>query len=196
MRPEELLPLLRGRFGRPYTHLAVCDSTQRQLDHNAPEGAVVATDEQTAGRGRLGRSWKAPPGSSLLFSIVLRPRVPGNRLPELSVIAGRSVAEAIEGLTRLPAEVKLPNDVLVGGKKVAGILAEGGEGRVVVGVGINVHQGRDELPTRIDPAATSLDLETSTRTDRRELVVALSEHLERHYDAWLSAARQGLPEHE
>jgi BirA family transcriptional regulator, biotin operon repressor / biotin---[acetyl-CoA-carboxylase] ligase len=188
MRPEELLPLLRGRFGRPYTHLAVCDSTQRQLDHNAPEGAVVATDEQTAGRGRLGRSWKAPPGSSLLFSIVLRPRVPGNRLPELSVIAGRSVAEAIEGLTRLPAEVKLPNDVLVGGRKVAGVLAEASEGRVVLGVGVNVHQREPDLPARAVHPATSLALEGAAGANRAALLAEILERLERAYDAWVATA--------
>ena len=76
---------LRGRFGRPYTFVDRCASTQRLLD-GAREGAVVATDEQTEGRGRLGRTWHAPAGTSLLFSIVLEPRVPGERLPELSLV--------------------------------------------------------------------------------------------------------------
>ena len=82
---DAVLPRLRGRFGCDYTFVERCDSTQRLLPEDAPEGAVAATDEQTAGRGRLGRAWLAPPGSSILASIVLRPDVPTARLAELSV---------------------------------------------------------------------------------------------------------------
>src|SRR6266545_6118535 len=129
----DVVPLLRGRFGRPYSFVPRCASTQRLLD-GAPEGAVVATDEQTEGRGRLGRSWHAPPGTSLLFSIVLTPSVPSERLPELSVVAGEAVAEAIGAEAGLATTVKPPNDVLVDGRKVAGVLAEANEGRVTLGV--------------------------------------------------------------
>ena len=114
---------LRGRFGRPYTFVDRCASTQRLLD-GAPEGAVAATDEQTEGRGRLGRTWHAPAGSSLLFSIVLEPDVPSDRLPELSLVAGAAVAEALAAQANVETTVKHPNDVLIGGRKVAGILAE------------------------------------------------------------------------
>src|SRR5688500_8625078 len=133
----DVVPLLRGRLGRPYSFVARCASTQRLLD-GAPEGAVAAADEQTEGRGRLGRSWHAPPGSSLLFSVVLTPGVLAERLPELSVVAGEAVAEAIATETDLPATVKHPNDVLIRGRKAAGVLAEASEGRVVLGIGINV----------------------------------------------------------
>lgn len=188
LRPEEVVPLLRGRFGRPYRYLAVCDSTQRQLDEHAPEGAVVATDEQTEGRGRLGRAWEAPAGSSLLFSILLRPSVPGDRLPELSVLAGRSVAEAIEAVTQLPTSVKLPNDVLVGDRKVAGVLAEASEGRVVLGVGVNIRQREADLPPRTVHPATSLALEGAGAVSRSALLVEILERLERAYDAWVATA--------
>src|SRR5438094_248899 len=120
----------RGRFGRPFTFVERCESTQRLLDSEAAEGAVAAADEQTEGRGRLGRSWHAPPGTSLLFSIVLVPPVPRERLPELSLVAGEAVAEAIIAETGLAATIKPPNDVLVLGRKVAGILAEAADGRV------------------------------------------------------------------
>src|ERR1041385_3589270 len=90
----EVTPRLRGRFGRPFTYVERCTSTQRLLDGQA-EGAVAATGEQTAGRGRLGRSWHAPPGTALLFSLVLEPPVPPARLPELSLVAGEAVAEAL-----------------------------------------------------------------------------------------------------
>ena len=176
-------PQLRGRFGRPYTFVDRCASTQRLLD-GAREGSVIATDEQTEGRGRLGRAWHAPAGTSLLFSIVLEPQVPSERLPELSLVAGAAVAEAVAAETGLETTVKHPNDVLVGGRKVAGILAESADGRVVLGIGVNVTQSRDELP--ID-TATSLALE-GAHVDRGELLAAILERLEARYDRWVSEA--------
>lgn len=180
-----VVPRLRGRFGRPYTFVDRCASTQRLLD-GAPEGAVAATDEQTEGRGRLGRTWHAPAGSSLLFSIALEPLVAPDRLPELSLVAGAAVAEAIRAQTGLQTAVKHPNDVLIRGRKVAGILAESAEGRVVLGIGINVTQTTDELPADTDPAATSLALEGS-RAEREELLATVLERLERHYDRWVTS---------
>ena len=187
--PETLVPLLRGRFGRPYTFVEQCESTQRLLAEDAPEGAVAAADEQTEGRGRLGRAWLAPPASSVLASVVLRPPVPTAKLAELSVVAGRACAQAIAELTGLEPEVKWPNDVLVGGRKVAGILAEAREGRVVLGVGINVTQREEELPPRTQFPATSLRLEAGPAVPRAELLAAVRDHLEREYDAWVATYR-------
>jgi BirA family transcriptional regulator, biotin operon repressor / biotin---[acetyl-CoA-carboxylase] ligase len=176
----------RGRFGRPFLFVETCASTQRLLD-GAAEGAVAATDEQTGGRGRLGRSWHAPVGTSLLFSVVLEPPVRSERLPELSVVAGEAVAEAIKAEAGLEPAIKLPNDVLIDGRKVAGILAEASAGRVVLGVGVNVSQGADELPDGVVTPATSLALEGAT-VDRAVLLAAVLERLERRYDAWVNAA--------
>lgn len=184
-RSLDVVPLLRGRFGRPFTFVERCPSTQRLLD-GAPEGAVVATDEQTEGRGRLGRSWHAPPGSSVLFSIALEPPVPTERLPGLSPVASEAVAEAIAAESGLPAVVKHPNDVLIRGRKVAGVLAEARDGHVVLGIGINVSQRRDELPAA-SPAATSLAAE-GAEVDRAGLLAAVLERLERRYDEWVSTA--------
>jgi BirA family biotin operon repressor/biotin-[acetyl-CoA-carboxylase] ligase len=185
-----VVPRLRGRFGRDYYRfLAQCESTQRVLPEDTPEGAVAVADFQTAGRGRRGRDWVAATGTSVLCSIVLRPAVVSERLPGLSVVAGHACAEAIAAVAGLTPTVKLPNDVLVDGKKVAGILAEASEGRVVLGLGINVHQAADQLPSGIEPAATSLDLETSARVDRRDLVVELLDRLERNYGEWLTSAQ-------
>jgi BirA family transcriptional regulator, biotin operon repressor / biotin---[acetyl-CoA-carboxylase] ligase len=178
----DVVPHLRGRFGRPYTFVDRCASTQRLLE-GAGEGAVVATDEQTEGRGRLGRTWHAPAGSSLLFSIVLEPNVPPERLPELSLVAGAAVAEALTTEANVDTTVKHPNDVLIGGRKVAGVLAESAEGRVVLGVGVNVAQSRDEMPP---DTATSLALEGGD-VDRAELLASILERLEDHYDRWVSA---------
>jgi BirA family transcriptional regulator, biotin operon repressor / biotin---[acetyl-CoA-carboxylase] ligase len=176
----DMVPL-RGRFGRPLTYVEQCASTQRLLD-GAPEGAVAAAGEQTEGRGRLGRTWQAPAGTSLLFSIVLVPPVPAARLPELSLVAGAAVAEAIESETGLRAEIKHPNDVLIAGRKVAGILAEANVGRVVLGVGVNVSQTKAQLP---GAAATSLAVAGAT-VDPAELLATILERLELHYDTWVA----------
>jgi BirA family transcriptional regulator, biotin operon repressor / biotin---[acetyl-CoA-carboxylase] ligase len=194
--PAAVVPRLGGRLGRDYRFVVRCPSTQRLFPDDAPEGAVAMTDEQTEGRGRLGREWVAPAGSSVLCSVLLRPEVPTPRLPELSVVAGRACAEAIAAVTGLEPTVKLPNDVLVGGRKAAGILAEASEGRVVLGIGINVHQDAGELPAGTDPPATSLDLESGAPVARRDLVVALLDRLERGYDEWLALAQGNLAVHD
>jgi BirA family biotin operon repressor/biotin-[acetyl-CoA-carboxylase] ligase len=189
LAPETVVPLLRGRFGRPYTYVGRCESTQRLLADDAPEGAVAAADEQTAGRGRLGRDWVAPSGSSVLASIALRPDVPTAKLAELSLVAGRACARAIAEVAGVVPRTKWPNDVLVDGRKVAGILAEAREGRVVLGIGINVLQTAEELPPRAQQPATSLLLETGRRIPRAELLAALLDHLEREHDRWVSRYR-------
>jgi len=152
----------------------------------APDGAVVAADEQTEGRGRLGRSWQAPKGTSLLFSIALTPPVPPERLPELTFVAAESICAALASETGLHAQIKAPNDVLLGGRKVAGVLAEASEGRVVLGIGVNVGQTGAELPEGTVTPATSLAIEGAP-ADRAGLLAAILEQLELRYDGWVSA---------
>jgi BirA family transcriptional regulator, biotin operon repressor / biotin---[acetyl-CoA-carboxylase] ligase len=183
---EAVVPRLRGTYGEPYTYIPTVPSTQVLLAPNAPEGAVVVTDEQTAGRGRLGRRWLAPAGTSLLFSIQLRPQVDPQRLPELTGVAADAAAEAIEAATGLAPEIKEPNDLLIGGRKVAGALAEARDERVVLGIGINVNIPEDALPEEVDVPATSLLVETGRSTDRAELLVELLDRLERRYRDWVS----------
>jgi BirA family biotin operon repressor/biotin-[acetyl-CoA-carboxylase] ligase len=123
-----------------------------------PEGLVLVADAQTAGRGRQGRSWKSPPGASLMFSVLLRPAgVPAASIGWLPLLAGVAVAAAVTAATPVDARLKWPNDVLASGAKLAGILAESRRDLVVLGVGINISQRRDELP---GPGATSLALVT------------------------------------
>jgi BirA family transcriptional regulator, biotin operon repressor / biotin---[acetyl-CoA-carboxylase] ligase len=184
---EAVGPRLRGRFGRDYTYVDSTVSTQLLLPPEADEGAVAVADEQTKGRGRLGRRWFAPAGTSLLCSIQLRPPVSGERLPELTGVAARACAEAIAAVTELDPEVKFPNDLLLGGRKVAGVLAEARERRVVLGIGVNVNVREADLPTEVDRPATSLLVERGRELDRAELLVELLERLERRYDEWLSA---------
>ena len=142
---ERVEPLLRGRLGRPYVHEAECETTQNLLAGDAPEGAVATTDHQRAGRGRHGRRWDDEPGSALLVSVVLRPPA-GAAAAQLSLVCALSVAETVERAAALEARVKWPNDVLVEGRKVAGILLEGRDGAVVCGIGINVNQLDERAP--------------------------------------------------
>jgi len=163
-----------------------CPSTQRLLPPDAPEGAVAVADGQTEGRGRLGRRWEAPAGTSVLCSVQLRPAVHAALFPQLTVVGAEACAEAIRTVTGLEPRLKHPNDVLISGRKVAGILGEAGEGRVVLGTGINVNVTANELPADVRIPATSLLAETGGPVDRIELLVELLAALERRYDAWLA----------
>lgn len=168
-----VLPALRGAYGREYYHAVEAPTTQRMLPEAAAHGAVALAEHQTEGRGRLGRTWVDEPGRGLLFSVCLLPPQPLARWPELTIVAAKAVAESIgEGAT-----IKDPNDVLVGGRKVAGILAEA-SGRVILGVGINVVQA---------PWPGS----GAVRADRLELLATVLERLERGYDAWAASELTG-----
>jgi len=171
------------RFGTPSTYVDECESTQRLLREDDPEGAIAVADHQTAGRGRLGRAWEDVPGRSLLVSIMLRPSAPMALWPELSLVAGEAVARVIGG------EVRLPNDVFLNGRKVAGILPEATQGRVVLGIGVNVNHTADELPRETVKPSTSLRVETGREHDRDALLASILAELERAYDAWDRAYR-------
>jgi len=186
LAPAAVLPLLTGRFGHPYLYERECRSTQDLLrDAGLPEGATAVAEHQTSGRGRSGRSWDDVPGSSLLVSILLRPPPP--RPPaELSLVCALAVAEAVEEATDLAAGVKWPNDVLLQGRKVAGILLEGAGDAVIVGVGLNVNQAEDELPAGTSTPPGSLRTATGRAHRRAPLLAALLTRLERRYGEWRS----------
>jgi len=184
LSPGSVEPLLQGRLGRPYRFVEQCASTQRVLEPDEAEGTTVATDLQTHGRGRLGRTWEAPPGRALLFSTLLHPRPPMALWPELSLVAGDAVAAALRDQTGVPAQLSHPNDVLIEGRKVAGILSEASVGRVVLGVGVNVNQAAEELPAETPKSATALRVETGREWPRAPLLAAILVELERRYDDW------------
>ena len=191
LAPELVEPLLTGRFGHPYVYEASCESTQELLGADLPEGALALCDEQTHGRGRLGRSWTAPPGTAILCSLLLRP--PEDRIvSELSLVAGTAVAEAIEEAVGLAVQVKWPNDVMLNRRKVAGILAEASGGRVVVGMGVNVNQERNDLPEDPNVPAASLYTSDGIKRERGPLLAGVLERLEVNYDAWLERGLDGV----
>ena len=187
----ELDPLLLGRFGRPCRHVEETETTQALLGPDDAEGAVALADHQTAGRGRLGRRWDAPHGTALTFSLLLRP--PTDRpAQQLSLVAGLAVAETVEDALQLSAQIKWPNDVMVDRRKVAGILAEARDGVVVLGIGLNVNQTREQLPenARVEPA--SLRTLDGEERDRAPLLVDLLARLELHYDAWTAGGLEAV----
>jgi BirA family biotin operon repressor/biotin-[acetyl-CoA-carboxylase] ligase len=166
LTPELVLPALRGSFGREYYYEPVAPTTQRMLPPAACHGAVALAEHQTEGRGRLGRTWVDEPGSGLTFSVLLLPPPPVARWPELTLLAAHAVAEEIGP----EAAIKHPNDVLVGGRKVAGILAEAGE-RVILGIGVNI----EASPW---PGAGFVE------RDRLDLLAGVLDRLEQRYDVW------------
>lgn len=191
LEPAVVEPLLRGGWGRPYRFEAQCESSQAMLDPNDPEGAVAVCDEQTAGRGRLGRSWQVPPGAGVLVSVLLRP--PADRaVPELSLVGGVAVALAVEDALGLSSQIKWPNDVMVDRRKVAGLLAEARDGHVVLGIGLNVNQAREELPADAAVPAASLYTVDGVRRERGPLLAALLERLEASYEAWRAGGLDAL----
>jgi BirA family transcriptional regulator, biotin operon repressor / biotin---[acetyl-CoA-carboxylase] ligase len=183
LAPDAVEPLLTGRFGRTYRYVESCGSTQELLERDDPEGAVAVCDEQTEGRGRSGREWYAPPGSSMLLSMLLRPPH-GRRFAELSLVAGMATADAVEEALVLAAQIKWPNDVMVNRKKVAGVLAEARDETVILGIGINVNQDHDELPkdARVRPA--SLYTTDGIRRERAPVAATVIDRLELHYERW------------
>jgi len=190
LSPEFVLPLLRGRLGKPYSFVDRCASTQRLLGEDDPEGATVAADEQTEGRGRLGRRWEAPPGRAILVSVLLRPDPPMPLWPELSLVAGEAVAAALRAETGIEASLRHPNDVVVAGRKLVGVLPEARSGRVVLGIGVNVNQTADELPRDTAKPPTSLRIELGREVERAPLLAAILAELELGYDAWAERHRR------
>lgn len=151
------------------------DDIRSAANAGASEGLVIVARTQESGRGRRGAAWVCPPGEGLAFSALLRPRENKALWPRLSLAAGLAVAEAIERLGPL-AEVKWPNDVWVGGRKIAGILVEAGDDFVVVGIGINV--GVKEFPAELADSATSLALECGEAPELSAVLLHVLERLQ------------------
>ena len=170
---------------------AEIDSTNRYLldlaREGAPEGVVAVADSQTAGRGRLGRSWVAPPGASLLVSVLLRPSLPPERAHLVTLACGLAAVATARSLAGADALLKWPNDVVVSDRKLAGILGERTGDAVVVGMGLNVHW--DEFPPEIASIATALNI-VGHAVSRDAVLDAWL----REYDARLSALDSVLSE--
>lgn len=177
-----------GRLGAKLLMFDVLDSTMgtaRELaEDGEPEGTVIAADMQKAGLGRLGRKWESPKGG-VWFSIILRPDVPAGEAPKLTLMAGAAVARALGEMYKLDARLKWPNDVLIDGKKVCGILTELKAADkidyVLIGFGMNANFPVSALPAELESSATTLRDELGKNVDARALMRQVLDEFEALY---------------
>ncbi len=167
------------------------DSTNLQAKElaskGAPEGTLVIAEKQTSGRGRKGRTWFSPQGHGIYASLILRPALSPAEAPGITLITAVAAAEALISLTRLPIRIKWPNDLLVNGKKLAGILTEistemDAVDYIIVGFGLNVNTPRDDFPKEIRNIATSVLIESGTVFSRINIIQSFLKHYETYYD--------------
>lgn len=175
--------------GHPVTYYEVLDSTniRAKLDaeKGAPQGALVVADMQTAGRGRRGRSWSSPAGTNAYFTLILKPEFDPDRASMLTLVMALAVAEGIRETCGLEARIKWPNDIVIGGKKVCGMLTELSVQQeyiqyVVIGAGVNV--GVQEFPPEIADTAACLEEECGRSVPRAQLIIHIMEAFEKYYE--------------
>jgi BirA family biotin operon repressor/biotin-[acetyl-CoA-carboxylase] ligase len=193
LTPDLVRKRLKGSlFGKRVLHFFKTDSTNRVAmelgNADEAEGTVVMAEEQIAGRGRAGRKWHSERGTGLYFTILLKPRLFPAQAPLLTMLAGISAYAAIQAQTGLAPELKWPNDLLLNGKKIGGILTEmyaepNAVRFVIIGIGINVNQ--EKFPPELAGIATSLKKESGKNTYRLELLVRLLTQFESDYNRFL-----------
>lgn len=190
---EEVISRLHTKWmGQNCLYLDRVDSTnnyaKRIAEEGAADGTLVMADEQTGGKGRRGRSWETPRGTNIAMTLLLRPRIQPEHASRLTLLMAMAVAQGIRSVTGLDAGIKWPNDVVVHGKKVCGILTEMSAevdyiNYVVIGTGINVNQ--ESFPEEIRHIAGSLCVELGEKISRAELAASIMEALERIYEIFL-----------
>ncbi len=203
--PDILLPSLirpelgENEIGHKIVHYSRTDSTNnvalKLAARGAPQGTVVLAEEQTAGRGRLGRTWYSEKSSGIYVSVILRPPLSPAAAPVLTLMAGAATQRALSASTGLPTDIRWPNDLMVKNKKVCGILTEMSAEldrlhAVVLGIGINVNHR--EMPPELGSIATSLRIEGGKVYSRAHILVNLLEELERHYRMLLGEGRDAI----
>ncbi|MFC5467734.1 biotin--[acetyl-CoA-carboxylase] ligase [Cohnella suwonensis] len=192
---RELLPKLNTkRFGKQLKLLDVVPSTQDELrnmaEDGAEEGTLVIAEQQTSGRGRMGRHWVSPSGKGVWMSLLLRPPVPLPLTPQLTLLAAVALSRAISRLVKVEIGIKWPNDLLVGGKKISGILLESAAEDerlryVVVGMGISANLDPEDYPDDLLAKAVSLKMASGSEVDRGELIASILSEFEGLYDLYL-----------
>ncbi len=196
LHPVEILTSLKTKwFGRPYFYYEEISSTNDKVmalaSEGFPEGTLVIAESQTKGRGRLGRNWISLPKKGLYFSFLLRPPVEARLIPQLTLISALTMIESLEALYGVDARLKWPNDIVINGKKLAGILAEAQVEPqrvkfVVIGIGLNVFYQPEDFIGEFRYLPTSLSIELATEDIRRQdIVTTFGEHFESNYSAYL-----------
>lgn len=203
LTPDMLRQQLKGSlFGKHIYHFFKTDSTNRVAMElgfaDTPEGAVILAEEQTAGKGRAGRNWHSERATGIYVTLLLRPKLAPVQAPLLTMMAGISAHTAVQAASGLPVDLKWPNDLLIGGKKVGGILtemhAETNSVRfVIVGVGLNVNQ--EKFPGELGAIATSLRVETGKPQSRLQVLVRLLREFETDYNRLQREGASSVVEH-
>ncbi|MBM7692620.1 BirA family biotin operon repressor/biotin-[acetyl-CoA-carboxylase] ligase [Peribacillus deserti] len=188
-----LLGLETKMMGKHISYHESLPSTQKiahkLADSGAEEGTLVIADEQTEGKGRLLRTWHSAK-TGIWMSLVLRPKIPMHQAPQLTLLAAVAIVQAIEDTTSLLPAIKWPNDILINGKKVTGILTEMQAEAdrihsVIIGIGINVNQGLEDFPDEIKETATSLSIEEGQPISRTSIIQSFLKHFEILYNLFL-----------
>jgi len=195
LAPSEIKSLLTTEWmGRTIHHFQTIDSTNSKAYqlalHGAEEGEVVVAESQEKGRGRLGRSWYSPPSLNLYLSVILRPKIPPHQASLLTLMAAVATADAVQEISGLLPLIKWPNDILLGGRKVAGLLNEIHSGMdrvhfVILGIGVNLNMDGKLFSKEIRKVATSLKKETGRAVSRKAFLQVLLQKLEAWYEIFL-----------
>jgi BirA family biotin operon repressor/biotin-[acetyl-CoA-carboxylase] ligase len=192
--PEEVYPLLKTSvLGRKIIHSEKLASTSTLAKEIAPqqqEGTLVIAEEQTGGRGRLGRKWYSPRGGGIWASLILKPRIRPEKAYQLTQVAAVAVVKAIKEATGILAGIKWPNDIIINGKKVCGILTEmnaeaDAVNHIILSIGLNVKPGEGDMPLDLKDKMTFLDVERGFGVSRKGLLAVLLGELEKAYHAFL-----------
>ncbi|AIC94580.1 biotin--[acetyl-CoA-carboxylase] ligase [Shouchella lehensis] len=188
-------------FGKEVIAYESVSSTQpkahQAATNGSQEGTLIVANEQTEGRGRLGREWVVEKGQSISMSLILRPTIPLTRAPQLTLVAAVAVARAIEKVAPLECEIKWPNDLMVNGKKLVGILTEMAADPdqlhyVIVGMGINCHQGNNDFHHEVKDVATSIYAESKQKINRSTLIAEVMNEFEWLYESYVDDGFQAI----
>jgi BirA family transcriptional regulator, biotin operon repressor / biotin---[acetyl-CoA-carboxylase] ligase len=192
---DELRLGLKTKFiGKNVHYEESVESTQKiahRLAHeDAPEGTVIIAEEQLSGRGRMDRKWHSPKYTGIWMSIILRPNIPLPKAPQLTLLTAAAIVQGIEDITGVQPEIKWPNDILINGKKVTGILTElvaeaDRINAVIIGIGMNVNQTKEDFPVELQEIATSLLIEKGGKVSRADLIKSIFMNLEKLYLLYL-----------
>lgn len=191
---EILHGLTTNQMGRNVLYYETLQSTQitahEAAQNGAAEGTLVIAEEQTGGRGRMARQWHSLKQKGIWMSLIIRPELPPERAPQFTLITAIAVVQAIEEITRLSPEIKWPNDILLNGKKLTGILTElQGEADkinyLVIGVGMNVNHTEADFPPEVKEIATSLAIEKGGQIERKELIQSFLKYFEKYYQLYI-----------
>jgi BirA family biotin operon repressor/biotin-[acetyl-CoA-carboxylase] ligase len=202
LNPARLRQLLRtqrlaGKL-HYFSQIGSTNSHARELaEGGAAEGEIVVAEAQTQGRGRLSRRWESPPFANLYLSVILRPHLPPRQAPQITLTAAVSLAETVGSFVPKPPTIKWPNDILIGGRKLAGILTEAACDMarieyVILGIGLNVNYRRDAMPEELRERATSMADATGQNLSRESVFARLIHDLDRCYGELEEAGFESL----